>query len=77
MALSNNTVNKDIAEIYNGENGIITSYLKAVVLENATVSVDDNEVTLFATLVDDNGNLICENEGKINFTVNGVNVPAE
>lgn len=69
MALSNNTVNKDIAEIYNGENGIITSYLKAVVLENATVSVDDNEVTLFATLVDDNGNLICENEGKINFTI--------
>lgn len=75
LALSNNTVNKTSPGIYNDETGIITSYLNATILENATVTVEDANVKLTASVVDDNGNLIYDKN--FNFTVNGVNVPAQ
>ena len=78
LALSGNTVaardSGVIAEITNGESGYITSGLTSVVLGSTTITVDDYNVTLTATLVDDKGNFI--EDASFRFIVNGVEVNA-
>ena len=57
LELSNNNISTANAEIYNGQ--IIYSYLKVIILGNQTISAEVGDVlTLNATFVDDNGNLI-------------------
>ncbi len=71
LTLSGNTLDNII---YN--NGIITSTTNAIVLANKTVDAKCGEtVTLNATLTDDNGNLI-EDEN-LQFTVDGAVVPVK
>ena len=57
LELSNNNISTANAEIYNGQ--IIYSYLKVIILGNQTISAEVGDVlTLNATFVDDNGNLV-------------------
>ena len=69
LVLSNNTINKADAEIYNGQ-GLIDSALKIIIFANQTISAQIGDVlTLNATFMDDNGNLIYD--PYFRFSVNG------
>jgi predicted outer membrane repeat protein len=71
LYLSKNKFND--AGIYNN-GGVVTSNVTAVVLENGTLEVYDNTVTLTAIVTDDNGNAMRDNSFK--FLINGKEVEA-
>ena len=72
LYLCNNNITSTKAEIYNKGDIISTSYV--TVLENKTVKAEYGQtVTLNATHIDDNGNLIYDTD--FNFTVYGVDDP--
>ena len=72
LTLSNNIVFSDEAEIES--QGIIVSTINVKVLDGEVKTISTLDADLFAEVTDDNGNLI--KDGKFNFTINGVEVPA-
>ncbi len=68
LKLQNNTINKDVAEIFNNA-GTITSYMNATILGNQTVTRNTPKVILNATVIDDKGNLI--DDANFKFLING------
>ena len=72
LTLSGNKVFSDDAEIVS--KGIIVSTINVVVLDGEVKTISSLTADLFAKVTDDKGNLI--EDGKFNFTINGVEVPA-
>ena len=68
LSLENNIINTEEADIVLRTGAVITSDVEVTVLDNTTVEVFDYDVVLYATVIDDNGNLI--DAPGFNFLIN-------